>query len=435
MTIPLAAVAVVALLALVMVLALCEVVLLHVSVARASAMASPSDADEDRVVDARAARLGELLHRREATLGAVLVSRLVAQVGVVGVVVALASGEDLAASTWLAVAGALVVLLATTEAFAKTIGLVRTEDVALRVTPVIWFIGHIPLLGVVGSILSSTIRRRTAGIDDVERPRVSEEELLAMAEVAVEAEVIETSERALIQSIIAFGDTIVREVMVPRPDMVTVESTWGISDVMEVVILNGFSRIPVTGEGIDDIVGVAYAKDLMRAERDGNGTHAVGDHVRQARVVPEQQRVSSLLPEMQQQQFHMAIVIDEYGGVAGLVTLEDLIEELVGEIVDEFDVEDPMAEPLPGGAYRVNARMPLDEVNDLLDADLPEGDWDTVGGLLFGTLGHVPAEGEAIDIASHRLTAARVQGRRIGLVRIDRLRSSDRVPEHSEQGA
>ncbi len=192
---------------------------------------------------------------------------------------------------------------------------------------------------------------------------------------------------------------------------------------MEVVILNGFSRIPVAGEGIDDIVGIAYAKDLMRAERDGNGSHAVGDHVRQARVVPEQQRVSNLLPEMQAEQFHMAIVIDEYGGVAGLVTLEDLIEELIGEIVDEFDVEDPMAEPLPGGAYRVNARMPLDEVNDLLEADLPEGDWDTLGGLLFGTLGHVPAEGESVDIGSHRLTAARVQGRRIGLVRIERSRA------------
>ncbi|HEX4902027.1 MAG TPA: transporter associated domain-containing protein, partial [Acidimicrobiales bacterium] len=136
---------------------------------------------------------------------------------------------------------------------------------------------------------------------------------------------------------------------------------------------------------------------------------------------PEQQRVSTLLPQMQGEQFHMAVVVDEFGGVAGLVTLEDLIEELVGEIVDEFDVEDPMAEPLPDGAYRVNARMPLDEVNDLLRADLPEGDWDTVGGLLFSSLGHVPGNGESVDIDGWRLTASRVQGRRIGIVRIDRL--------------
>ncbi len=413
----LAAVGVVALLVVAMVLALCEVVLVHVSVPRATAMADASGPAHQR----RASELVRLLHRREATLGAVLFVRLVAQVGVVGAIVALGRGHGLGPGVWLAIAAATVVLLGTVEAFAKTVGLVRTDDVAARLSPLLRLIGRIPLLGLVGSTMSSFIRHNSAGTDDVERPTVSEEELLALAEVAVEAEVIETSERILIESIIEFGDTIVREVMVPRPDMVTVDAGWKISDVMEVVILNGFSRIPAVGEGIDDVVGIAYAKDLMRAERDGHGSHAVGDHVRQARFVPEQQRVSSLLPEMQSEQFHMAIVVDEYGGVAGLVTLEDLIEELVGEIVDEFDVEDPMAEPLPGGAYRVNARMPLDEVNDLLGADLPEGDWDTVGGLLFGALGHVPVEGESITIGTHQLTAARVQGRRIGLVRIERL--------------
>ncbi len=405
------------LLALVGVFSLCETVLVHLSVARATTMVDEGQSRADTLV--------ELLHRREANLGAVLVARLVAQVGVVGLIVALGRGQDLSASTWLAVAMALVVLLGVVELLAKTVALVRTDEVAIRVSRLLRGVGRIPLLGLLGAAMSSFVRRRSDGVDDTERPKVSEEELLAFAEVAAEADVIETSEHALIESIIAFGDTIVREVMVPRPDMVTVESRWKISDVMEVVILNGYSRIPVIGESIDDPVGIAYAKDLMRAERDGNGDHVVGDHVRQARFVPEQQRVSALLPEMQSEQFHMAIVIDEYGGVAGLVTLEDLIEELVGEIVDEFDVEDPMAEPLPGGAYRVNARMPLDEVNDLLDADLPEGDWDTVGGLVFGTLGHVPVEGETIELGSHRLTAARVQGRRIGMVRIDRLRDRE----------
>ncbi len=409
--------AVLVLLGLVGVLSLCETVLVHLSVARATTMVDEGQERADTLVD--------LLHRREANLGSVLVSRLVAQVGVVGLIVALGRGREWSATVWLAIAAALVVLLGVVEALAKTVALVQTDQVALRVSTLLRGIGRIPLLGLLGAAMSSFVRRRSDGIDDTERPRVSEEELLALAEVAVEADVIETSEHALIESIIEFGDTIVREVMVPRPDMVSVEAPWQISDVMEVVILNGYSRIPVTGESIDDVVGIAYAKDLMRAERDGNGGHAVGDHVRQARFVPEQQRVSWLLPEMQSEQFHMAIVIDEYGGVAGLVTLEDLIEELVGEIVDEFDVEDPMAEPLPGGAYRVNARMPLDEVNDLLDADLPEGDWDTVGGLVFGTLGHVPVEGETVDLGSHRLTAARVQGRRIGMVRIDRLRDRE----------
>jgi putative hemolysin len=189
---------------------------------------------------------------------------------------------------------------------------------------------------------------------------------------------------------------------------------------METVIQHGYSRIPAWRKDIDDVVGIVYAKDLMRAAREGRGTGAVEPLLRTARYVPETKRVAELMREMQAEKFHMAIVVDEYGGTAGLVTLEDLIEELVGEIVDEFDVEDPLLEPLPGGDVRVNARMALDELNDLLHLDLPEGDWDTVGGLLFKLLGHVPSEGESVDVDGHRLRAERVQGRRIGRVRISR---------------
>jgi putative hemolysin len=215
----------------------------------------------------------------------------------------------------------------------------------------------------------------------------------------------------------------VREVMVPRPDMVTVSAAFRVADVIEVVILNGYSRVPVSGDGIDDIVGIAYAKDLVRAERDGKADHPVREVVRPARFVPETKRVAELLREMQATRNHLAIVVDEYGSTAGLVTLEDLIEELVGEIVDEYDVEDPLIEPLPGGDVRVNARMHIDELNELLDADLPQGDWDTVGGLLFGLLGHVPVEGETVDADGLRLRAEKVQGRRIGRVRITRVAS------------
>src|SRR5690606_24037049 len=142
----------------------------------------------------------------------------------------------------------------------------------------------------------------------------------------------------------------------------------------------------------------------------------VGDLVRPARFVPETKRVPDMLREMQRDKFHMAIVVDEYGGTAGLVTLEDIIEELVGEIVDEFDVDDPIVEPLPGGGIRVHGRTPLDQVNDLLGARLPEGDWDTIGGLVYDRLGHVPVEGETVGVAGWLLTAQRIQGRRIGRV-------------------
>jgi putative hemolysin len=258
-----------------------------------------------------------------------------------------------------------------------------------------------------------------------EGPFVSEEELLALVDVAVEEDVIEEEERDLIGQIIEFGDTIVREVMVPRPDMVTVAADFRVDDVMEVMILNGLSRVPACGEGIDDVVGIVYAKDLMRAERDGKGDRLVAELMRPARFVPETKRIAVLLGEMQADHVHLAIVIDEYGGTAGLVTLEDLIEELVGEIHDEYDREEAMVERLTDGDLRVNAAMPVDEVNELLDANLPEGDWDTVGGLIFHLLGHVPVEGERAECAGFVLAAERVQRRRIGRVRIARAVGAD----------
>jgi putative hemolysin len=263
-------------------------------------------------------------------------------------------------------------------------------------------------------------------------PYTSEEELLAVADLAVEDAVIEAEERQLIESVIELGDTVVREVMVPRTDMVTVTADFRVADAMEVTILNGYSRIPVCGEGIDDISGIVHAKDLMRAERDDQEDVPVSELARPAHFVPETKGVAHLLREMQHQRFHMAIVVDEYGGTAGLITLEDIIEELLGEIVDEFDVEDPMIEPLPGGDHLVNARMPIDEVNDLLRAQLPEGDWDTIGGLLLAELGHVPAEGESVEVDGWQLAAQRVVGRRIGRVRIHRIQAFDAAPAARE---
>jgi CBS domain containing-hemolysin-like protein len=256
-------------------------------------------------------------------------------------------------------------------------------------------------------------------------PYVTEEQILALAEAAVEEEVLEEGERELIHSIIEFGDTIVRDVMVPRPDMVTVDSDFRVQDAMEVVLLNGYSRVPVCGESADDVVGIVFAKDLMRAERDKKNEEPISRFMRSATFVPETKRIAELLKEMQAEQFHIAMVIDEYGDTAGLVTLEDLIEELVGEIVDEFDREEPMIEPLADGGVRVHARMPVDEVNDILKAELPEGDWTTVGGLMLHLLGHVPVEGETVSADGHLLRAERVQGRRIGRVRITATPSED----------
>jgi len=251
-------------------------------------------------------------------------------------------------------------------------------------------------------------------------PYISEQELLAFAAAAADDDVIEVEERMLIESIIEFGDTVVREVMVPRPDMVAVPSNFRVADVMEIVILNGYSRLPAYVDGVDDIAGIVYAKDLMKADRDGQVDVEVATLLRDAHFVPETKRIAALLREMQAEQYHMAIVVDEYGGTAGVVTLEDLIEELVGEIVDEYDREEAMVEPLPGGNVRVNARMAIDEVNQLFNVELPEGDWDSIGGLMFHLLGHIPVEGEVTTADGVELRADRVVGRRISRVRLTR---------------
>jgi putative hemolysin len=251
-----------------------------------------------------------------------------------------------------------------------------------------------------------------------DRATVSESELLAMADVATEEDVIEHSERVLIHSIIDFGDTVVREVMVPRPDMKTVEADMTVSAALSVAMDVGLSRLPVWRENVDDVIGIAYAKDLMRAERDSRGEELVEAHVRVARFVPETKRVASLMREMQELKYHQAIVVDEYGGTAGLVTLEDLIEELVGEIVDEFDTEEPEIQRLPDGEMSVSARLGVDELAELMNTDLPTGGWDTVGGLVFDLLGHVPVQGEAVVVDGLRLIAERVDGNRIGRVRV-----------------
>jgi CBS domain containing-hemolysin-like protein len=206
--------------------------------------------------------------------------------------------------------------------------------------------------------------------------------------------------------------------MVPRPDMVVVESTAKVSDVIEIAIAAGFSRIPVFGQGIDDILGLVFGKDLMKAEREGHADMAVSEIMRETHFVPETKRVSEMMREMQATKLHQAIVVDEYGGTAGLVTLEDLIEELVGEIEDEYDVQETPMERISDHEVRVTARMAIDDLNELLGTELPEGDWDTVGGLIYDLLGHVPTEGETVDFDGLRLTAERVQGRRIGRVRV-----------------
>ena len=227
----------------------------------------------------------------------------------------------------------------------------------------------------------------------------------------------DADEIQLISSVLDFTDVVVREVMVPRPDMFVIGAGADVAEALELVIAEGRSRIPVTGDGIDDIVGILYAKDLLPRVSAATETE-VGYLMRTAHFVPETKRVPELLREMQADKVHMAIVVDEFGGTAGLVTIEDVLEELVGEIVDEYDDEEPLVTSLETGDYLVDGRLNVDELGELIKTELPDEEWDTVGGLLLGLAGRVPVEGESFEYASYLLTAERIQGRRVSQVRI-----------------
>jgi CBS domain containing-hemolysin-like protein len=317
----------------------------------------------------------------------------------------------------------VIVIFVFFEAVPKNWAVHNPERAALFSAPIVTVIVRFPPVRFVSSLLiglANLIIGRSGESDDGIRPSyITDSELKAMADVAHEENVIAGEERAFIHSIIDFGDTIVREVMVPRPDMVSIDDGKSVTEALETALAAGFSRMPVHSGQIDDVEGIAYTKDLMRAERVGKGKDPVSTCARAAVFVPESKEVPSLLRQMQEDKFHMAIVVDEYGGTAGLVTLEDLLEELVGDIVDEFDVEEPSVEELPDGSVVVSARFTVDDADQLLGADLPQGTWDTVGGLMLDLVGRVPEEGDSVEVDGFRLTALEVQGRRIGRVRIE----------------
>ncbi len=228
----------------------------------------------------------------------------------------------------------------------------------------------------------------------------------------------EAHERELISQVIDFADAIVREVMVPRPDMVTVNADTSSEHALDLVLEEGKSRIPVFGDDTDDILGVLYARDLLQLWDDEAGPRLARDLMRDAYFVPETKGVPDLLREMQANQVHMAIAVDEFGGTAGLVTIEDLLEELVGEIADEYDEEEPMVISNEDGSYLIDARLDIDDLGDLIGAPMPDEDFDTVGGLVLGLAGRVPAEGESFEFNRHTLTVERVQGRRVAQIRL-----------------
>lgn len=243
----------------------------------------------------------------------------------------------------------------------------------------------------------------------------SEQQLLSMVDEATELDVLEEDDRELIHSIFEFNDTVVREVMVPRTDMITVEGDTLLGAAMGLFLSRGVSRMPVIGEDVDEVLGILYLRDVARLEHEKkkNRIETIAiELAKPALFVPESKKADDTLRQMQLESNHLAMVVDEYGGIAGLVTMEDLIEELVGEISDEYDQEVPDVEDLGDGRYRVAARMPVDELGDLFGIELEDDEVDSVGGLLTKAVGRLPVPGSTAMASGVILTAERTEGRR-----------------------
>ena len=328
----------------------------------------------------------------------------------------------------------VIVFFVLAEAMPKTWAVLSAERAALfTARPTEWLVSFPPLRFISRGLIALT-NVLLPGKGLKEGPFVSEQELLGIVGAAADDDVIEHEERELIESIIEFGDTVAREVMVPRPDMLIVENDATVTAALDMAIANGVSRLPVHGADGEDIVGLAYTKDLIRSEREGRGDEPVLDLARPVHFIPENKPVSRLMREMQKGKFHLAIVADEYGGIAGLITLEDCLEELVGEIVDEYDVETDTVQRLPNGDYLVDGGTPVEELNDVLDVTLPNEDWDTVGGFIFGTLEHVPEIGESVLHEGWRFTVEELDGRRIRTIRVRYVPEFEAVRDETNTG-
>ncbi len=403
---------IVVMLLVLMVLATAETALNRISRVKAQALASSNDSRS-------AKSLVRLVEHPERFINPLLVTVTVLQSGQTWLVARLADH-------WVSgVLGAIgifalniVVFFIVAESMPKTWAVLHTERAGLATARFTNALVSFPPLRFISRGLIWLTNVLLPGKGLKQGPFVSEQELLGIVGAAAADEVIEHEERELIESIIEFGDTVAREVMVPRPDMAIIPFEATVSQALDLAIDQGYSRLPVAGEKDDDMVGIAYTKDLIRAERAGDGGQSVHELVREVRFVPEHKPVRQLMREMQSGKFHLALVADEYGAISGLITLEDCLEELVGEIVDEYDTEAPEVVRLPSGEYLVNGGMAVDELNHLLDVKIPDDDWDTIGGFVFNTLGHVPKRGESIEHDGWQFIADEIEGRRLRRVRI-----------------
>ena len=318
----------------------------------------------------------------------------------------------------------VVLFFVLAEAVPKTYALLNPiKGATITARPIAFIVRFWPLRMTSGLLIRLTnVIVKGKGL--AQGPFIGEQEFLGIVEAAAQDSVIEHEERELIESVIEFGDTMVREIMVPRHDVVFLDDDMTVTLALDKAVVEGFSRLPVfrkDDDDVDDVVGIVYVKDLVIAERSGNGATILRDLVRTVEVVPETKLVADLMRGMQAKKFHMVIVADEYGTVTGLATLEDCLEELVGEIVDEHDEEDDSLRMLPNGDLLVDGSMPIGRLNDEISTKIPENEYDTIGGFIFGMLGRVPVIGDSVEHQGWKFSTEELDGRRVQKVRVSTI--------------
>ena len=382
-----------------------------------------------------AARLARVVEDPPRYLNTALLLRLAAEIAAIVLVtfVAVESLDPPWVALLVAIVGMLLVSYVVVGVAPRTLGRQHSERVALASAGPLQLLSTV--LGPLPRVLIVVGNALTPGKGFAEGPFASEAELRELVDLAEKSSLIESGESRMIQQIFELGDTLAREVMVPRTDMIYIERHKTLRQMMSLALRSGFSRIPVVGDNLDDIVGVVYLKDVTKRvfdTREAEATERVESVMRPAMYVPDTKPVDTLLREMQAERMHVALVVDEYGGTAGLVTIEDIIEEIVGEISDEYDPTATEVEHLPNGAVRVPSRLSLDDLGEVFDVDVDDEDVDSVGGLMAKHLGRVPIPGAEIEVDSLRLVAEAPTGRRnrLGTVIVSRVEH----PEETDEG-
>ena len=307
------------------------------------------------------------------------------------------------------------IILVFAEITPKTFAIKTADKLAFTITPIV-NIFQIILGPIVRTLIfiSNGVLRIFGSKARKEGPFITEDEIRTLVSVGEEEGVIEKHEKELINSIFEFGDTIVKEVMIPRMDMIAVEKKVDVIEVLKTVKKHGLSRIPVFNETIDNVIGVAYARDLLMSNSEKEKMKpTIKEIMRPAYYVPETKRVIELLKELQNEKVHMAIVLDEYGGTSGLVTIEDLLEEIVGEIFDEYDAEEVLIKKIAKNKFKVHGKVDLDEVNKTLKLNLPDAEYESIGGFVISLFGKIPKSGESINFDGLIFTIEKAQRRRI----------------------